>query len=54
MKKEIKIIPLILIVILVINLVLFATRRITDIVFWAIIAVIGLIAYKDKLIKKKS
>jgi len=50
--EKIKIIPLLLIVILVVNLVLFALGKIDQIYFWVLIGVIGLYAYRTKIFKK--
>jgi len=52
--KKIKIFPLILIVLVIVNMVLFALGKIDQLYFWMTIAVVALYAYKDKFIKKKS
>lgn len=54
MKKSnfVKNVSIILIAILIANLVLFAFRKIDPLLFWIIILVIGLIAYKG--LPKKS
>jgi len=41
-----KIISILLIIILVINIILLATQRIKPLLFWLILGVIALIAYK--------
>ncbi|MFH2028904.1 MAG: hypothetical protein ABIJ08_07215 [Nanoarchaeota archaeon] len=46
MKNKRKLVSISLIIILIINLVLFALKKIPQIYFWLMIGIIALIAYK--------
>ena len=46
MKDVVKWIGMLVLVILILNLILFALRIITDIIFWAIIILAAIFAYK--------